>query len=674
MNNKTFRYPGTKSFTSNDCNLYFGRDEDIIGLANLISLENIIVLYGKSGYGKTSLLNAGVIPYLKENGNLLTFQARFGAHISENTTTPIKHLLNNFQSNENRNNFIYDKIIPKDEITYHKLWYLFKEIQIANPEKSGFIIVFDQFEELFTYPSNQKEQFKKELSELLNVKVPQQVRNILKDKLLVDKDYLSEDEIQTLFKPLNVKIVISIRSDKMSYLNSLKDYFPEILQKTYELNPFTIKQAEDAIIKPSKIESNNFASPTFSYSEDALNKILSYLSNDNNQKIEAFQLQVICQFIENLVIEKNIQTITPEHLGDIRTIYTNFYNSIVNKTPIKEQRAVRLLIEEGLIFEDEERRLSLYENQIYREYQISPATLQFLVNSHLLRAEPSINGGFNYELSHDSLIKPIKASAIERNRMEEIENNKKNIETIINQNKTEMRNYLKWLTVIGIFGIVITCFLTNKYRLEKQIKSQIIQLNSLKKDIKDKDCTIKEISAQLNALEQRKDKDSTEIKNLKDQLAKARVEYYGLVYSSNKLFIGLDSYYNEYSSLNDSLKNIQSRIVTEISNGEYKITYTDPTVKAKVLNDEIDASIKNLFNSGGEKRFLSLYEIKMKLLKAYKLDSNITKGNIKIFKDTLGKEIKSKKRVLNKFFKGNDTNIKSQIEELEEWIKQLNIK
>ena len=85
-----YRYPGTRPFTADDRNLFFGRNDDITGLSNLISLENIVVLYGKSGLGKTSLLNAGVIPYLQENGDYETIQIRFGAHIPENSVTPIE--------------------------------------------------------------------------------------------------------------------------------------------------------------------------------------------------------------------------------------------------------------------------------------------------------------------------------------------------------------------------------------------------------------------------------------------------------------------------------------------------------------------------------------------------------------------------------------------------------
>ena len=87
-----------------------------------------------------------------------------------------------------------------------------------------------------------------------------------------------------------------------------------------------------------------------------------------------------------------------------------------------EQLPARRLIEEGLVFEEEERRLSLYEGQIFKTYKIQPETLQKLVDAHLLRAEPSLSGGYTYELSHDTLVAPVlkaKRLRLEEERREE---------------------------------------------------------------------------------------------------------------------------------------------------------------------------------------------------------------------------------------------------------------
>ena len=60
------RYPGMRPFTAEDAHLFKGRDEEIRDLFQLIVLNDIVVLFGKSGIGKSSLLNAGVCPQLED--------------------------------------------------------------------------------------------------------------------------------------------------------------------------------------------------------------------------------------------------------------------------------------------------------------------------------------------------------------------------------------------------------------------------------------------------------------------------------------------------------------------------------------------------------------------------------------------------------------------------------
>jgi len=60
------RYPGIRPFAFADRHLFHGRDKEKRHLFQLIVLNDIVVLFGKSGIGKSSLLNAGVCPALEE--------------------------------------------------------------------------------------------------------------------------------------------------------------------------------------------------------------------------------------------------------------------------------------------------------------------------------------------------------------------------------------------------------------------------------------------------------------------------------------------------------------------------------------------------------------------------------------------------------------------------------
>lgn len=114
---------------------------------------------------------------------------------------------------------------------------------------------------------------------------------------------------------------------------------------------------------------------------------------------------------------------TVDDLGNVEEIYENYYeDQLATLKDDTERHAARILIEEGLVFEEEERRLSIFEGVIYRNYGLSADGLRRMVDSHLLRAEPSLQGGYNYELSHDTLVRPVlKAKRKRKDAEAEIE-------------------------------------------------------------------------------------------------------------------------------------------------------------------------------------------------------------------------------------------------------------
>ena len=58
---------GLQSYSEAQSDIFYGRDEEIDRLTNLINANTLTIVFGKSGTGKTSLLNAGVFPRLRRN-------------------------------------------------------------------------------------------------------------------------------------------------------------------------------------------------------------------------------------------------------------------------------------------------------------------------------------------------------------------------------------------------------------------------------------------------------------------------------------------------------------------------------------------------------------------------------------------------------------------------------
>ncbi|MFQ5628944.1 MAG: hypothetical protein ACE5I1_09305, partial [bacterium] len=424
---KIYRYPGSSPFTREYEKLFFGRDEDIARLSTFIRVEKISVLYGKSGLGKTSLLNAGTLPRLEREHRFLIIPLRFGSFTEETPQYPldiVKEKLSRFAKENISGYSPQGSFLNKIEPLNISLWQQCKNMQLALEDGARIVLVFDQFEELFTYTDGVDE-FAAALADLLYNRMPKNFDAMLRLATRKNPDFLSEEEWKRLERPVNLKILMSIRSDKMSQLDSLSSYIPNILHHCYELKPLSRAQAEAAITRPADKPFSDdanvaFFSHPFTYTPEALNKILDYLTDNNKKNVESFQLQVLCQHVEeNIVIKKNTTLVEETDLGDLPKIYQNYYDhSIANVGSEQEQKSARIFIEEGLIFEEEQRRVSLYEGLIFKKYNISRELLQKLVNTHLIRAEPSPTGGFSYELSHDTLVLPILKSKARRTELE----------------------------------------------------------------------------------------------------------------------------------------------------------------------------------------------------------------------------------------------------------------
>ncbi|MCB0636569.1 MAG: hypothetical protein KDC54_08110, partial [Lewinella sp.] len=209
--------------------------------------------------------------------------------------------------------------------------------------------------------------------------------------------------------------VLAIRSDRFHLLDKLSDYLPKILNNCLEIAPLAPRQARAAITEPA-MAAGDFGSLRFTYEPAALATIMHFLTKGGQQAVDTTQLQIICHHLEKSIAESEAPEITTADVGDLPAIIEHYYDERIQRIVGNDQQlAARKLIEDGLIFEEEERRLSLYEGQIYQSFGLTTTTLRTLVDSHLLRAEPSLQGGYTYELSHDTLVPPIlKAKAIRK--------------------------------------------------------------------------------------------------------------------------------------------------------------------------------------------------------------------------------------------------------------------
>src|SRR6185436_13246777 len=112
----------------------------------------------------------------------------------------------------------------------------------------------------------------------------------------------------------------------------------------------------------------------------------------------------------------------------------------------------RILIEEGLIFAKEERRITLYEGQIQSTYGVSGELLRKLADTHIIRSEPHSSGGYMYEVSHDTLVAPILKAKARRYQKEAEEKRQQELLELKQQRKKKIKRAIGLLaSLAGLF-------------------------------------------------------------------------------------------------------------------------------------------------------------------------------------------------------------------------------
>src|SRR5215813_14837872 len=67
---KSNPFPGLRSFESDEGYLYFGCEEQSQDVAKLLMRQRLVAVVGSSGSGKSSLVRAGLVPYLKQGDDV----------------------------------------------------------------------------------------------------------------------------------------------------------------------------------------------------------------------------------------------------------------------------------------------------------------------------------------------------------------------------------------------------------------------------------------------------------------------------------------------------------------------------------------------------------------------------------------------------------------------------
>jgi WD40 repeat protein len=382
-------FVGPRPFDRDDGLLFFGRNREVRELLSLIVSSRVVLLYSASGAGKTSLLNARVIPLLEaEEGFEVLPPARVGGVRIDDDANRENVYVQGVLSNWARE-LGDDAAGATDGLTLAG----FLAERPRPPDARGFArpraLVFDQFEELFTVaPKRWKER----------------------------KPFLGQIAEALEADPL-LRVVIAMREDYVAQLDPHAEPLLGGLRSRFRLERLGQKAALRAVTGPLETTDRRFDPGV---AESLVNDLLTFHVDTGTGEpekvegefVEPVQLQVACHSLWTQ-LPPDVKQITDKHLvefGDVDEVLGRYYDGAVHAAASaahKREGVVRRAIEESFITKVGTRGTAIREAE--ETGAVPNAAVDALEARHVVRAERRAGARW-YELTHDRLIEPIQAS------------------------------------------------------------------------------------------------------------------------------------------------------------------------------------------------------------------------------------------------------------------------
>lgn len=435
-------YPGLASFQDRyeDREFFFGREVEKRILFQTALSETLTVLYGRSGVGKTSLINAGLVESLRKR-DFFPIVLR----LSDNSEDQVRSIIRQIEDQAKSSNVRTERDGSDDSEDGIDLWeYLSTTKFYDEGERLRPFLIFDQFEELFAMASedalSSRFSLVGQLSDLVRGRLSRE-RSVEMTALVdgfEEDDPRQIDAISRLYgySGPDLRILLSLREDYLPELDGLRQAIPNILRNSLRLLPLSVAQARDAIAKPAA-NSKMLGDDTFTFEPNALEELIRFLRRERKggkvvegNAVEPVHLQIICRQLNERRRRRRSRQISRMDLGGRRgmeRIISDYYRMVLRRFPAirpgwNAQRyrlslanylvlncpriAIRKLCERGLISQGM-RRNSLILDDCMARYGVSKVDLQRLENERLLRVERRLGSRF-YELIHDTLVEPLR--------------------------------------------------------------------------------------------------------------------------------------------------------------------------------------------------------------------------------------------------------------------------
>lgn len=403
-------WPGLAWFEEVDQQFFRGRAAETAELIRLVRREALTVLFGRSGLGKTSLLKAGLFPVLRAEDFLPVYIRLDHATEAPSLRQQVWQALGAAVQREGVQG---SRPLPEEE-----LWtFLHRRdaefwSELNRPVTP--VIVFDQFEEIFTLGQQEEslrersEHFLAELADLVENRPPSSVKQQLEQE--------PEAAGRYEFRRATAKLVLSFREDFLAEIERLKTAMPSLMVNRLRLLPMNGTQAYAVVTEAGgRLVDDEAARRLLQLTWKNAPDPPADPAEFPQMEIDPALLSVVCRELntKRLEAEPPLERITAELMaGADREILKGFYErGMEGLNP-----GVRTFVEEELITQQGYRDSHDWEDALVLP-GVTAEELELLIARRLLRAEER-QGRRRLELTHDVLARVVKESRDNRRAAE----------------------------------------------------------------------------------------------------------------------------------------------------------------------------------------------------------------------------------------------------------------
>jgi len=472
-------YPGLNSYDEERQEYFMGRDKEKQDVLQTLDLHSLCFLIGKSGLGKSSLINAGLIPELKQTGHA-PIRIRINFDDETNLTTQVK-------------NIIGEKIktIDPTAIAFNGLllWEYFQLVKIFNGYLKP-VLIFDQFEEIFTRGQNRQVEVNSLMAEIIDLaenRIPEKVQQVYVVNKQTVPSNLKKD----------YKILFALREDYLPQLTSLKNYIPTLKFSIYRLTQMTGPDAFKAVFFPAQKASpplldEGTAREIIAKLPESIDDELNIINDEGqksddpfaNKRIEPFLLNLFCFTLNEERKDKRLPAITKNDVAntDFKKLVEDYYNKVTGRS-----WRLSAAIENELVTPDGKYRKFASKDDFINGgklfnmgAKLSDRDVQYLIDKKIIRRK-RIGVVDYFELIHDSLISKV----IKKRRL-----------------RTIAIRVAVWAISVLFVGLIFVVVNTVELHAQRQLSDEKIAQANLRAEIEKRQAYAQEQIAKAYAQEQ----------------------------------------------------------------------------------------------------------------------------------------------------------------------------